>query len=246
MAYPLLSPLPSPCPRSGSRQRLCPATDSSPGPRRDRSGLPAASSARRARCSDKPRDDVGVLLGHVGKLRRIAGNVVQLDAAAVGIQQQLPVAVANGQHRAVMKGSPAMRNRQFHISGVLRGRDWPEQDVAHVLAVERVVLRNLRRRPACRRVGSKSQPATTDVSSIAPGRHMARPADDERHAHAAFVQAALAAAERPALSRRRCGRRCGCGCPPARCRWRTGSASCRPGPARPARRAAGRSACRGR
>ena len=123
--------------------------------------------------------------------------------------QQLPLAVADGQHRAAMEGVAGDAEPPFPEDRLGPRSGLAAQDVADVLAVG----------GAGRPDGAHAGEGAERGQQIDRRQHRLglRPARPEcvpgqrtrkRHAHAALVQAALAAAERARRSRRRCGWRC--------------------------------------
>ena len=132
-------------------------------------------------------------------LLRVGREVVQFRPAAVGVHQQLPVPVADGQVRA-----PVLPRRGRRTTSSLRPYSQNSGRVAARGLPRRAGLRSSpsgRTRPAGpprrggRGSGTGRRPRARSSSFVTPGGDQARPPGDERHPDAPLVQAQLAPAE---------------------------------------------------
>ena len=116
--------------------------------------------------------DFRMIASHVVRLRAVGDDVIKLGAAAVGVDEQLPRAVAHG-HVGAAVAARRIAER-FVVAAI-----FPEQrmlsrvSVAQqggglILAVERGVAGQSSPRPSAQNVGNKSTAATTVSSSTRP------------------------------------------------------------------------------
>src|SRR5262249_49317897 len=126
-------------------------------------------------------------------------DVVELDAAAVRIEQELPPALPDGQDGATVPGmvhdaeAPLPRER----GGALEGPIAPERGGDTLATLGRLHLPGDGGTGQLAEGGQQVRAAHDGPVVHQAGRGRGGPTDEERHAYAAFVEAALAPAQGP-------------------------------------------------
>ncbi len=137
-----------------------------------------------------------MLVGDVVGLARILGDVVEFDAAAVGVQEELPAALADREDRAPVPGVAGDREPPLPVErlGPLGGLAL--ENGGAVLAVECQAGRD--GGTTERREGGENVDAC-DHGVVDRAGGNAGAAHEEREPHTPFVEAAFAASEGPGL-----------------------------------------------
>jgi len=140
-------------------------------------------------------DDGGVLRGDVVHLHRIADDCVEFGTSTVGVEEKFPIGVADRELRAAVDDMAENSEAPFPHQRTRARAGVAEPDIARLLAVEHVV--GGEGEPGELRKRGKLIEAGEDAGVVnAGGGHVAGPAHEIRHAHAALVETALAAAKR--------------------------------------------------